>query len=101
MTFERKFNKMNTVNVTISTGYLKGEKDVHKTDYLFATNSFISGMGRVLDIGATRQKITYNSSDTPEEADFKAIENDWNIVGEDLWRAVIDFDKKQKAGVLH
>lgn len=56
----------------------------------FSAPSFISGMSRVLDIGATFTE--YNSSNDP---DTNAIYNDWFVVGEDL-RKVCSNGKKEK-----
>ena len=44
------------------------------TDFLFAMPSFISGMGRAIDLGGTMTQ--YNFSETPEEADTRAIFSD-------------------------
>ena len=49
---------------------------------LFAEPSFLEGFARVLDIGGTMQE--YNTSGTGEEADAKALRNDWLAVGDDL-----------------
>lgn len=53
---------------------------------LFARPSFFEGMGRVLDMGSTLQE--YNRNVTPEEADRRAIEADWRMVGRDLRAAL-------------
>jgi hypothetical protein len=53
---------------------------------LFASVSFLSGMGTALDIGATFPE--YNLSQTPEEADFKAVQSDWIAVGQDINAAI-------------
>lgn len=50
--------------------------------FLFADPSFLIGMARVLDIGGVFDD--YNYSDTPEEADARAMRNDWISVGEFL-----------------
>lgn len=67
-----------------------------KTDYLTASNSFLSGAGRVLDLGSTRNENAYNYSYTPEEADFKALMNDWNMVGQDMRKVLSDVSRKEK-----
>jgi hypothetical protein len=53
-----------------------------ETFRLFAAPSFIEGMGRALDIGATLE--VYNENTTAEEADAKSILSDWKAVGKDL-----------------
>ena len=55
------------------------------TDFLFAMPNFISGMGRAVDLGATMTQ--YNISETPEEADAKALYNDWLVVGNEIRKA--------------
>ena len=63
-----------------------------RTDYLFPMPSALSGLARILDIGCTY--TSYNRSESPEEADWKAIYSDWAIVGQDLTRATRKFDGK-------
>lgn len=53
-----------------------------QSDFLFAQPSFASGAGRVLDLWG--QFDDYNHSDTPAEADAKALATDWFIVGQDI-----------------
>ncbi|MBW2149837.1 MAG: hypothetical protein JRG73_08950 [Deltaproteobacteria bacterium] len=65
---------------------------MYRSDFLFATPSFIGGMASVLDIGATL--VMYNESRTPEEADYRAIESDWGVVGNDI-RIAIDRFKSE------
>ncbi len=50
--------------------------------YLFALPSIAEGIGSVLDLAGSSH--IYNEDPTPEEADFRAIKNDWTIVGQDL-----------------
>ncbi len=58
---------------------------------LFAQPSFLSGAARVLDLGGTFDE--YNSSDTPEEADARALWGDWKVVGENLGIAIEEVTK--------
>ena len=60
-----------------------------ESDFLFARPSFIEGMARLLDLGATLQE--YNRSITPIEADARALYNDFRAVGEDMKRAMTQF----------
>jgi hypothetical protein len=53
-----------------------------KSDFLFAQPSFMSGASRVIDLWG--QFDDYNRSDTPAEADAKAIAADWLVVGQDI-----------------
>ena len=57
---------------------------------LYATPSFIGGIAAVIDFGSTL--TNYNFSNTPEEADFKALRSDWVTVGEDISGAVIEWE---------
>jgi hypothetical protein len=57
-----------------------------KTDFLFAQPSFGSGAARVLDLWG--EFDDYNRSETPEEADAKAIAADWLVVGQELSDAI-------------
>jgi len=59
-----------------------------RTDFLFASPSFLTGAGRVMDLGAVLEQDSYNFSTTPEEADALAIASDWQVVGQNLARAV-------------
>jgi len=63
-----------------------------RTDRLFATPSFIEGMARVLDLGATLTQ--YNASVTPKNADFAAISSDWVVTGNDIRSAMGQFTKE-------
>ena len=52
-------------------------------NFLFASPSFLSGMARAFDLGATFDR--YNLSRTPQLADERALYNDWLAVGNALW----------------
>jgi hypothetical protein len=53
-----------------------------QTDFLFARPSFVEGMARVLDLGCTLN--VYNESRTESQADYKAIRNDFRMIGQDI-----------------
>ncbi len=57
-----------------------------QTDFLVAKPSFLSGLARALDIGATLP--SYNISKTASEADIKALRSDWENVGQDLSHSI-------------
>jgi hypothetical protein len=63
------------------------------SDFLFAKPSFVEGLARIIDIGGTLQ--VYNQSSTPEEADAKALSNDWKAVGNDIKSAIDTHNKNQ------
>jgi hypothetical protein len=54
-------------------------------DFLFAAPSFIHDMGRVVDLGDTM--TCYNGSESPAEADIRALSNDWSVVGAEIRQA--------------
>ena len=63
-----------------------------KSDFLFAQPSFASGAARVFDLFG--QFDEYNRSETPEEADAKAIASDWMVVGQDICEAIEQYESK-------
>lgn len=62
--------------------------------FLFGSFGFFEGMGRVLDLGGTM--VVYNESPTTEEADNRALNSDWQAVGNDLKNAMNSYAKNQK-----
>ena len=63
------------------------QEKLFQTDFLFPTPTKLQGLGSVLNIWG-RYHI-FNISRTGEEADARAIQNDWGIVGQDI-QAVLD-----------
>jgi len=63
-----------------------------ETDFLFAKPSLASGVASALDLMGVFP--SYNISKTPEEADAKALLNDWYNVGNDLAEAIPAYVKK-------
>jgi hypothetical protein len=64
------------------------------TDYLFAMPKFITGMASAMDLGATLTQ--FNTSRNGEEADRKAIRNDWIVVGNDIRGVLIKMGKDEQ-----
>lgn len=56
---------------------------------LFVTPTFLSGLSRVFDIASTIN--VYSDLNSPEEADFIAMQSDWSVVGEDMKISIKDF----------
>jgi hypothetical protein len=54
------------------------------SEYFFEMPGFIRGAARTLDMGAGLQKGSYLISDTPAEADARALASDWAVVDRDL-----------------
>lgn len=62
----------------------------HYSDVLFARPSFLEGFARIFDFGNTLSE--YNTSPTPELADYFALSADWQAVGEDMRHALAHFE---------
>ncbi len=54
--------------------------------FLFGGFGFWEGMARVLDLGGTM--VVYNDSPTIEEADLRALSEDWQAVCDDIRNAI-------------
>lgn len=77
------------------TEFLENIRDITDMgDDIFARPSFISGMGRVMDLGSTFN--SYKMQKTGEEADIEATSRDWKNVGKDLAGAIASYKKKHK-----
>ncbi|HTW62871.1 MAG TPA: hypothetical protein VMD55_13775 [Terracidiphilus sp.] len=57
-----------------------------KSDFLFAQPSLASGAARAFDLWGRLDE--YNRSNTPFEADSKAIAADWFVIGQDIYDAI-------------
>jgi len=66
----------------------------YTTGFLFSTPSFLSGAGTVINLAGNYYE--FNSSDSGFEADEKAIENDFRMIGQDICDVIekINEDKK-------
>jgi hypothetical protein len=62
------------------------KKRNYRSDYLFAKPSFLIGMGSVFNIGGNY--FSFNNSYNDSEADAKAMQSDWGVVGLDIESAV-------------
>lgn len=60
-----------------------------KTTNLFPESSFITGMGSAFNLAGNFYDINYSKSGI--EADCKAIENDWEMIGQDMMTAIEQF----------
>ena len=85
------FQYSNMWFIVIMTKIMLEVTAMFSTDFLFAKPSFFGGMASTLDVGATL--TVYNESQSPAEADAKALASDWQMVGEDLKGAISDFEK--------
>jgi hypothetical protein len=54
----------------------------YRSDFLFATPSFLVGAGNVLNVAGNY--FSFNYSSNGREADSKAIRADWGVIGSDI-----------------
>jgi hypothetical protein len=59
-----------------------GTKHKYYSDFLFSTPNFLTGAGSVINLAGNYYK--FNASKTGCEADNMAIENDFNMIGQDI-----------------
>lgn len=59
--------------------------------FLFAKPSLIRDMGRIFDTSGSF--LIYNESETPEDADRRAILSDWLMVRDDLQSALEEYER--------
>ncbi len=64
----------------------------YKTTALFHRPSFIDGFGSIINVAGNYFDFNYSGSN--EEADQKAIENDWGVIGDDIREAISKSKKK-------
>jgi len=59
-----------------------------RTDFLFTEKNFWTGLASTFTMfGGTAE---FNTSNSGEEADIKAISSDWEMVGEDFKKAMLE-----------
>lgn len=61
------------------------------TNFLFNQPSFLRGISRILDLGSTSN--IYNSFDSDDRVDYRAVMSDWNMIGEDMRGAMNEYKK--------
>ena len=64
------------------------EKIKHRTDFLFSRTGFLTGVGSVFNLAGNYYR--FNSAESPEEADRRALAADWGVVGQDMATALAD-----------
>jgi hypothetical protein len=62
------------------------------SNFLFARPSFWEGVARIVDMGGTFQ--VYNTSRDGTDADRRALQSDWEAVGQDMWTAIQKVDRE-------
>lgn len=68
------------------------------TDFLFSTSTFLSGAGTIFNIAGNYYE--FNSSESEPEADERALNTDWHIVGQDIEDAINQYEKETKDSQL-
>jgi len=63
--------------------FTKRMEQRYRTDFLYPSSSFKSGLGLVIDIGGSGFRYNYS-----EDPDALAIFSDWRIAGQDLSDAI-------------
>ena len=58
------------------------EKFKHRTDFLFSRTGFLTGAGSVFNLAGNY--YPFNSAESPEAADRRALAADWGVVGQDM-----------------
>jgi hypothetical protein len=58
----------------------------YTTGFLFSTPSFLSGAGSVINLAGNHYE--FNTSDSGFEADNYAVQNDFRMVGQDIYDAI-------------
>jgi hypothetical protein len=78
-------NRILDIFLLTKTIRMKSSK-FYRTDFLFPSMSFVGGMGSVLNIMGNYYK--FNTSSSTIEADSRAIESDWGVIGKDIENTV-------------
>lgn len=58
----------------------------YKSNLIFPRTSMLIGLGSILNISGNYFEFNYSNSE--KEADMKAIENDWGVIGNDILEAI-------------
>lgn len=61
------------------------KKQHYESDFLFPRTNFLIGIGSILNLSGNYYE--FNSVRSEQEADCKALESDWGVIGLDLLRA--------------
>ncbi len=67
------------------------------TGFLYATPNFLMGAGTVLNLAGNY--YTFNDSSNNLEADYKAIENDFAIIGIDISHSIELFEQQNHSTI--
>lgn len=59
--------------------------------------SFLFGVGRILDVGATLNLVHSTDADDKTDIDALALSQDWHIVGDDIRRSIEVIESERAA----
>ncbi|MGH9802285.1 MAG: hypothetical protein ACRD82_18125 [Blastocatellia bacterium] len=68
------------------------QKEKFGGSFRFKRLSFLLGLATVLDFGSTLS--IHRISDSPFSSDAKSLANDWGTVGNDIQKAIGDFEQR-------
>lgn len=57
-----------------------------RTDFLIPKRGFFTGFSSTFSVAG--ETANFNRSNTGEEADYKAIKSDWEMIGQDFKKAI-------------
>ncbi|MBX7158282.1 MAG: hypothetical protein K1X66_07850 [Verrucomicrobiae bacterium] len=69
-----------------------------RTDFLYSTPNVVTSVGSLFGIAGNY--YSFNSSSTPEEADMRALKEDWGVVSQDLLNSFISVYRDKVAPKL-
>ena len=93
--FFKNFAKYRFYVLSTKLDSLMGKEGYNCTDFLFTRSSFKIGLGSVFNIAGNY--FIFNSSQTEQEADCKAIKCDWEMVGKDMKDVMEEYRKALKS----
>jgi len=67
----------------------------NRTDFLFATPSFLIGAGSIFNLAGNY--FEFNRSYSGEVADTMALQSDWEMVGNDLRQALFEYGNNDES----
>jgi hypothetical protein len=67
-------------------------KKYYRTDHLFPRTNLIIGMGSIFNLAG--KYFEFNSSQTADEADSRALESDWGAIGLDIQETIRAYPKE-------
>jgi len=54
--------------------------------------SFLRGVSKIFDIGATTKRVSLGN----EQSDAEALRRDWETIGDNMWGAIDEYKKDER-----